>query len=740
MVPAEPPPLPGIQASQPSDTPPSRPRVALVLSGGGARGFAHVGVLKALEAARVPVDWVVGTSMGAIVGGLYASGMTLQALEQELMAIDWTGLFERDAPRQTLSQRRKEEDYELSPVLQLGYRNGEFRLPTGAVSTRSLEWLLRRYTLPTRHLPNFDALPTPFRAVATDMETGEAVVMDRGDLAAALRASMSVPGVFSPLEIDGRLLGDGGLVNNLPVDVARQLGADAVIAVNIGTPLAGRDTLGSVLGISAQMINILTEQNVQRSVANLTRHDLLLTPPLNKVWSADFDKASEIVAIGDAYAQTVTASLERFSVSEAAYAAWRLERQPMTEPVPRSLAFVRIEGVEPGRAHHLERQIDTQPGKPLDMDTLESDLRQLSGSRDYERIDYRLSPDEKTLSEGLVIGLQENSLGRNFFRVGLDLNTDFQGESAFDLRINHNRHWLTASGMEWRNQITLGGTTGMRSELFYPWGGARDRFLLGYVGIHRTKVELFNASGQAQALIGRGTATLGIDHGWTSGKGGRLGDFRLGVFVTRRSIDPELIGKGERAAYARQHWTDRGVRGTLVSDQLDHANFPRQGYRHSAVVEAGHRQGSGLDTGFVRLDMNGTRVFSWGPHTLNLHGRVARVTNAPAAAVDEYALGGFHQLSGYQVGQVAGNYMALLRLGYYQRLALNPGVVTRALFAGGTIEAGNAWSSVHDVRTHGVKTGFSLYLGADTALGPVYLSLVHAPRQSTGLYFFLGRP
>ncbi|MCU0764426.1 MAG: patatin-like phospholipase family protein [Hydrogenophaga sp.] len=264
-----------------------RPRIGLVLSGGGARGLAHVGVLKALEQARVPVDFIVGTSMGAIIGGLYASGMNADELEREILALDWGGLFERREPRQSLTQRRKEEDFEFSPVLQLGFRDGEFRLPSGAISTRGLELLLRRYTLSTRHLATFDGLPTPFRAVSTDMETGQAVVLDHGDLAAALRASMSVPGVFAPLELNGRILGDGGLVNNLPVDVARRLGADVVIAVNIGTPLAGRETLGSVLGIATQMVNILTEQNVQASVATL-RHR-----PMPPAWGGSPPHASK---------------------------------------------------------------------------------------------------------------------------------------------------------------------------------------------------------------------------------------------------------------------------------------------------------------------------------------------------------------------------------------------------------------------------------------------------------------
>ena len=354
-----------------------RPRVGLVLSGGGARGFAHVGVLKALEAARVPVDVIVGTSMGAIIGGLYASGMTAEDLEREILAVNWGDLFDRREPRQLLSQRRKEEDFELSPVLMLGFRNGEFVLPTGAVSTRSLEMLLRRYTLSTRHLASFDGLPTPFRAVATDMETGQAVVLDHGDLAAALRASMSVPAVFSPLAVDGRVLGDGGLVNNLPVDVARRMGADVVIAVNIGTPLAGRETLGSVVGITTQMVNILTEQNVQASIATLTPRDLLLAPPLGQLTSADFGRAAELVKLGNDYAKTVSEALARFSVDAPHYQRWvatrEAEAQANTGRIG-AVASVKFEGVNEQRAERLATTMDTTEGQRLDVPKLEDDL------------------------------------------------------------------------------------------------------------------------------------------------------------------------------------------------------------------------------------------------------------------------------------------------------------------------------------------------------------------------------
>lgn len=717
----------------------TRPKVALVLSGGGARGFAHVGVLKALEDARVPVDMVVGTSMGAIIGGLYASGMSPAALERELIAIEWGGLFESRAPRQTLSQRRKEDDLQMSPVLMLGFRDGEFRLPGGAVSTRSLEWLLRKYTLGTRHLPDFDALPTPYRAVATDMETGEAVVLSKGDLAGALRASMSVPGVFAPLEMDGRILGDGGLVDNLPVSVARRMGADVVIAVNIGTPLAGRETLGNVVGVTAQMVNILTEQNVQRSIAELTPADLLLTPPLGKFTSANFGNAADIAQLGHDYAKTISASLARFAVDEPVYAQWQSNRH--VQPPPSApLAFVRFEGVPPQRAAQLGKVVDTNARQPLDMETLESDLLQLTASGDYERVDYRLTADAADTSqrEGLVFKLDENHWGPNYFRVGLALRTDFQGESDFNLKVTHNRHWLTPGGTEWRNRLEIGDTTAAHTELYHPWGGDRDRFVALQFGYSKRKQMLYDTQGRSLALLSKRKLWAGIDHGWTVGKSGQLGEARLGLFAARRNLTSELASISELSGLG-VNWTESGARLSFVSDQLDFANFPQTGYRWTSDLTVGRRSVSTDSEPYNQLEMAGTRAWSWGPHTLNIHARAARVSDVVLGTVDEYSLGGFHNLSGYKPGQVAGNHLLFGRLGYYRRLPAEP-VISRAVFVGGTLEAARVWNvgtSLTDSRT---KWGMSLYVGADTVVGPVYLGLVHAPRQTTGIYLFVGRP
>ncbi len=730
-------------AGTPADTA-ARPKVALVLSGGGARGFAHVGVLKALEAARVPVDMIVGTSMGAIVGGLYASGMTADELEREILAVQWGDLFNSREPRQQLSQRRKEEDFELSPVLALGFRDGEFRLPTGAVSSRSLEMLLRRYTLPTRHLQSFDQLPTPFRAVATDMETGQPVVMDSGDLATALRASMSVPGVFSPVTVGERILGDGGLVDNLPVGVARRMGADVIIAVNIGTPLAGRETLGTVLGITAQMVNILTEQNVQASIATLTPADLLLTPPLGKLTSADFERAPELVRIGREYADTVTAALQRFSAPPDRYARWVSDRVEQavgnTERVGR-IASIRFEGVNERRAERLGAGLDTAVGQRVDVDRIEDDLQKLAAAGDYERIDYSLVRRPGTDQEDLSILLRENNWGPNYLRLGIDLRTDFQGQGAFNLRISHNRHWLNDSGAEWRNRVQLGETLGVFSEIYQPLGSASERFVAAYVDGRVRKVELFAPSGEALALVQRQGVQVGADIGWPIGLRGTIGEMRLGVIGAQRSTTPELVSRAIPVSVAQtQRWREAGLRAAVMADQLDYANFPSEGYRAVGEAVVGRRSYDNLPSGhFDRIEGSLTAVRSWGPHTINVGARFARASDVPLGAVDEYSLGGFQQLSGYRVGQVAGNYLAFGRLTYYRRLPVDPGPA-RALFVGGSLEAGNAWANRRDVSLRSLRGAGSLFIGADTGIGPLYLSLVSAPRGFTGLYLFLGRP
>ncbi len=720
--------------------PAERPRVGLVLSGGGARGLAHVGVLKLLEREHVPVDVITGTSMGAIIGGLYASGMSAAQLEAELLKVDWGSVFASRVDRQLLSQRRKEEDFEISPVIEIGMHEGELRAPLGALSGRGLETLLRRYTLPVREVRNFDALPIPFRALATDMESGKPVVLSQGDLALALRSSMSVPGVFAPTEVDGRILGDGGLVDNVPVDVARAMGAEVLIVVNIGTPIAGRETLVSVGGLTAQMINILTEQNVQRSLASLGAKDVLIAPELGKLTSSDFERTRELIAAGERGSEPLAARLAALALPEAAYAQWRAARPQPGKPEA-TVAFIRFEGTELTNPQRFAAQLESRPGQPFDSAKAERDARRLAASGDYLRADYLLVSTAE--GDGLVFDLEDKPWGPHYFRIGLDLATDFRGGSGFNVKISHNRHWLDANGSEWRNQLQIGELPRWYTEIYHPlnWtlGLSNDWFLSAYAEALRRDITRYdNDSGAVVSLYNRKSGTLGIDLGqpWAE-----LGELRMGLTLRLERTTPEVVTTALSSGDGPSTVRETGLRVAAVVDQLDFANFPTRGYRFDAEAVGGRRRRSESNAreDFTRLEGEGTLVRSWGQHTLNLYARVQRTPQDSLSALGRYTLGGFHQLSGYRSGQLDGNSVVFTRLTWYRRSLTAP-VFTRGFFVGATLEAGNAWARWSEVRARELRSGMSAFLGADTGLGPVYFGLTYAPRGSAGLYLFVGRP
>jgi NTE family protein len=711
-----------------------RPRVGLVLSGGGARGLSHVGVLKVLEAERIPIDAIAGTSMGAIVGGLYASGMSATELDAALRSVDWEAVFARRVDRQHLSQRRKEEDFEISPVIEFGMREGELRAPIGAVSSRGLETLLRRYTLPVLQVNSFDRLPIRFRAVATDLETGAAVVLDRGDLALALRSSMSVPGVFPPTEVEGRLLGDGGLVNNVPIDVARAMGVDVVIVVNIGTPLAGRETLNSAVGITAQMINILTEQNVQRSLSSLGTRDILIVPPLGALSSADFEKAPIAIAAGEVGAAAALDRLRALSVSPQAYATWRDEHPKRRRPEAQ-IGFIAFEGSTLTNPERFAGQLESQPGRPFEPNRAERDARTLAASGDYLRADYRLV--NRDGNDGLVFDLEDKPWGPNYLRIGLDLSTDFEGRGTFNLKVSHNRHWLTPSGTEWRNRLQIGAVPLVFTELYHPlnWtvGPSNDWFVAGYASAERRNGALYDNLGFELARFSSTQQRLGIDVGqpW-----GRFGELRLGAEVRRLRASPTLVGRAAQNVPDAYLSIERGLRLAAVVDQLDFANFPSRGYRLMSEIGFGEDNALGR---VQRLEASALAAGTVGAHTVTAFGLVRGASTQRPTDIGRYGLGGFHLLSGYRDDQLRGNYVLFGRLGWNMRLPYAP-AVARAFFIGATAEVGNAWASRDDYRAGALRTGMSLYFGADTGVGPLYLAFTHAGRGDSGVVLFLGRP
>src|ERR1700735_2248179 len=328
--------------TEPPRADPGRPRICLVLSGGGARGMAHIGVLKILEELKIPIDCIAGTSMGAVVGGLYASGMSAQQIESTIRSVDWQEAFRDAPPRRDLAFRRKQDDRNFLVKLPLGLKHGKILLPKGFIQGQKLQETLRQLTLPFSNSTDFDLLPTPFRAVATDLVTGKAVLLDKGDLSIAMRASISAPGLFAPVDSQGLLLVDGGLAENLPIDVARQMHADILIVSDVSFPLQSRDALDSALSISNPMLALLVRKDADRQRATLSSSDILVEPNLGPASSTDFTAGISTIAAGESAARSMLERLDALRVGDAAYNDY-LVRRAAREPGLPPIKFVRVD-------------------------------------------------------------------------------------------------------------------------------------------------------------------------------------------------------------------------------------------------------------------------------------------------------------------------------------------------------------------------------------------------------------
>jgi NTE family protein len=717
-----------------------RPKIGLVLSGGGARGLTHIGVLKVLQQMRVPIDYIAATSMGAIVGGLYASGMSPDAMEQRLAGVSWPTLLSDSPPRLDMGFRRKEEETAFPLSLELGYRDGEFRAFKGALSGSNLELFLHELTRNVDAISSFDRLPIPYRAVATNMVTGKELIFDRGPLYKAMRASMSVPGMFAPVEVDGTILGDGGLVNNLPVDVVRAMGADIVIAVNIGTPLMSRDQLSSIVGYASQMLNILTEQNVRAQLGSLRPQDILISPDLGDLTFIDFTAGSKFVALGKAAAQDEEARLAMLAASPTEYAAIQ-ERLAIVAAEPTTkLDFVNVEGTLYANPQVLEDQMETQPGKAFDLKVLEKDLARIYGRGDFEQIDYQLLTVGG--KNGLIVNVAEKSWGPNFLRFGLSLDSDFQGDARFNILFGHKRAWINSLGGQWTNEVVLGSLRRYFTEFYQPLSTKTPFFTSAYGVIQRAPEYIFDGNSRV-AEYNVLTEVAGVDVGTPLGT---LGEVRLGYRWTHVRGDPTVASKEFPIVAA----TEQGLRLLGRWDSLDNPYFPRKGLRAEAEVFVGQRdelvrggafptpvEDDGLSSR-AAITGNGAWEFSR-DRFLNVYMRAGGITKERDDLITDFNLGGFLQLSGLRTNQLSGNYVGFVRGVYYHQIANIP-VIGRAVYAGASVEAGNVWTTSSDISASGLRTAGSIFVAADTWLGPFYVAYGRASGGQSSFYLFLGRP
>ena len=708
---------------------PAYPRIGLVLSGGGARGAAHVGVLKVLEELRIPISAIAGTSMGALVGGTYASGLSPEEMERRLTTADWDFLFVDEPPREDWPMRRKEQGMRPTWDFSLGVNAKGVQLPKGALAGQKVELFFADLVKGADGVRNFDQLPIPFRAVATDLEDGSMKVFDSGPLPEVMRASMSVPGLFAPVEIDNRLYVDGGLVRNLPIDVARKMGVDLVIAVNLGSGFLPRDQLGSVVGVLGQMIAILTEQNVQGSLKELRKgRDILIVPDLGDITSGDFKRAAEAIKTGEVAARAATAQLKHLSLSPEAYAAWRAGRPaPATDAAP--IAVVEVQGLKLVNPAVFDPLITHQQGRPLDRHRLEADIQDLYGTGDYQGINYRIQ--QRDGKEVLVVNATEKAHGPGYLTFGLNFSSDFQGDNLLGIRGTYRRTWMNSLGAEWFATAQIGNVLDLYTEFYQPLRLDHAWFVAPYAGVGRAPLNVFQ-DGDRIARYDLTRAAVGIDLGATLGNAAEL---RLGVSggmadMTLDTGDPRLP-QGQDS--------ESGLRAAFRYDTLDSAFVPRQGNR-LALDLFSPQPAMGAAHSYNRLEGNWTGAWSLGNHTLVGRARLGGTLGGELPYYDEFAVGGLFDLPGYATGELRGGQIVYGGLAYYHRLTTLQPPIGRGVYAGFSLEGANLQDSFRRLTAPGSRFGSSVFLGADTWLGPIYFGLGLNGDGDGAAYLQLGKP
>lgn len=700
-----------------------RPKIGLVLGGGGARGYAHVGVLKKLEEMRIPYDYIAGTSMGSIVGGFLATGMESDELAQVVRDADWDDLFKDKTPREDLPFRRKADDDLGLYGPKLGIGKDSSLLPKGVVSGQKVIFMLESISSQRVNTTDFNQLPIPYSAIATDIVTGKMVVIGTGELSMAMRASMSVPGVFDPVQLDGTLLVDGGLVRNLPVDVARDMGADVVIAVDVGTKLAGKDEINNALAIIYQMGGLLTVSNTNRQIKTLGEGDVLITPDIgNKISSADFGKLDEAIPLGYAATEAMQDQLQKYSLSESAYQAWRQQIQNCVEGAPQ-VHFVNLDNQSRFSDAVISELITIKPGQTLDLDQLDHDLRQIYALGFIRQARYGIIEEDGL--QGIRITVLQDDRGTHFVETGIDLSFTARG-TAFNLRGGYLNTGLDDRGSEFRTVLQLGQSPGIFLDYFRPLD---DRLRYSFepsAYYFNRPLYIYDSKGDAVAEVELdeygGVLALAREfqrHAkFTVGYARYAGNMK--ITVGNPDIEPFSFNGGELFA-------------ELKYDRLDDRSLPTRGV-YSSLKYTDSLKSLGADYAFDQLEFA-----MFGSHTRGLHNFIwsgqyntSLDDNVPLYGL--YTGGGFFNMSGYEPGSLIGPNFGSVLAGYRYQVAksgLLPGYV------GMTLEYGNAAEERSEIFSDGLING-SAYFGYRTPVGPLYLGIGWSEDRSAIFFLRLG--
>lgn len=717
------------QAEVVSVAPTERASVGLVLSGGGARGGAHIGVLKALDELRVPIDRIAGTSIGAIVGGFFVSGMTVAELEELVDSLAWEEAFLNVTPRRLRSFRRKRDDDLFLVDLKPGLNRGEIQLPVGLVQGQVIDTIISRHTLRVSHVRDFDDLAIPFRAVAGDLATGEMVVLESGNLARALRASMSIPAVLSPIAVDGRLLVDGGIAMNLPVGVAREMGAERVIAVDISSTLLNQETLTSVVDVTTQLTNLLTRGGTMEQRQSLGPNDLLLIPQFEEdLGSSSFERMKDAIQAGYDAAMQQRAQLESFAVSEAEYAEHLAARKDPRIPELPVVDFVTFNDTAPLAPSIVEARLgDIEIGKQLDFDAVERAVNTVYGLELYQNVRYALVDNNG--SSGLDLDLSQRSWGPNYLQLGMEYSSAANEDVLFGLAASYLRTALNPQGGEWRATLVVGDEPAFITDLHQPFGEKGLYFFAPSLNLDSSRFNVFEGEERVtEAQLREATLELAVGRELLT-----WAEYRFGVRAAEGSFEVRV---GDPTYISEETFRRGEFFGRFGVDTLDSMAFPRQGSLASVELRASRQEPLAAEADFDQILVEGVHAKTWGRHTVLTTLRYDATINGEAADSRLFRMGGFLDLSGINRNELSGQHAARIGASYYRRVG---NFTLFPAFAGVSAELGNVWGSRGDISASDSIFGGSFWAGIRTPIGPIYVAYGRAEGGLDAFYITLGR-
>ncbi|WP_372794455.1 patatin-like phospholipase family protein [Pontiella sp.] len=703
-----------------------RPKIGLVLGGGGALGFAHVGVIRVLEELQVPIDYIGGTSMGAIVAGMYASGMSPDEMERSFTELDWWDVLKDQSPHQYLVYRRKEDDRRLMGA-EVGFNHAQLQFRPGMAHGQKLDNILETFALNSTGITDFDQLNIPYRAVATDLRRRESVVLDSGSLARAMRASMAVPGAFTPVRMDDRVFVDGGIFNNIPVDVVRAMGADIIIAVDVGASGAEKSDQSdfrSLPEVVGRTYIIMQRPNQEKQLA---RADLVIQPDLTDYSSTHFHKSAEIIPCGTAAAEQLKDELRAYTVDDSEYAAF-LEKQRLKHESQIVINDIRIMDNSGVAEESIRFRVHSTEG-PLDLDMVNRDLRRIYGMGGFQTVTYDVQPNGDAYA--LIYHTQEKYWGPGFLHFGMKFESATDTSMLWSLLLNYTRTQLNDFGGEVRLDLEGGGhKRKLHTEWYQPFVRSGRFFIAPSATLMDEDIDIYSddqviAEVDLKQILGR------LDFGIS---GFQYGEIRIGLF------GGHVWEKGQSGFIPLGELDDHvaGISARFELDQLDDPFFPNKGYQVTLQGDFAKKElGSGHS--YNRLEASARLPLSLGRHTLIPRVRGGSSFGTQLPFYSTFHLGGMDSFAGYGPYQQFGNYYGVISLGYRFRLGRLPPTLGNGVFALARLDAGNAWDAPDDADIKDLNFGGLVGVGADTAIGRFVLSMGKAEELNhVRLYLSVG--